>query len=264
MPSRLWIYSNYNCNLTCSYCLTESSPRSERRQLTEEVMVDLAEQAADLGFTDIGVTGGEPLLLPWLPDTIATMARILPVLLLTNGTLFSGTRIQRAEALADSRIAVQISLDSHLPHRNDEARGPENFRKVVEAVPRLVDMGVRVRIATTTSGPLDDPQLRPLQQMVQSWGVAKEDHLIRPMVRRGRAVDNDLGVEARAQDIPSELTITADGAFWGSFGPTVRSGRLDTDLLLTRTVLPLRVPAAALLRALRGMPDGHDTTLGIR
>ena len=144
------------------------------------------------------------------------------------------------------------------------ARGPDNFAKVVDAVPRLVELGVRVRIATTTAGPLDDPALDPLRQLVASLGVDAEDHLVRPIVRRGRADERDLGVTARAQDIPSELTITADGAFWGSFGPTVRSGRLDTDLLLTRTVLPLSVPANALLAAVRGLQPGADANLGIR
>jgi hypothetical protein len=123
---------------------------------------------------------------------------------------------------------------------------------------------VRVRIATTTAGPLDDPALDPLRVLVAGLGVASEDHLVRPIVRRGRADELEIGVRARAQDIPSELTITADGAFWGSFGPTVRGGRLDTDLLLTRTVLPLSVPAHALLGLLGGMPDGHDANLGIR
>jgi hypothetical protein len=144
------------------------------------------------------------------------------------------------------------------------ARGPDNFAKVVDAVPRLIERGVRVRIATTTAGPLEDPSLDPLRALVAELGVAAEDHLVRPIVRRGRADELAIGVRARAQDIPSELTITADGAFWGSFGPTVRSGRLDTDLLLTRTVLPLSVPANALLSLLGGMPEGHDTNLGIR
>lgn len=26
LPGRVWLYSNYHCNLACSYCLTESSP----------------------------------------------------------------------------------------------------------------------------------------------------------------------------------------------------------------------------------------------
>ena len=79
-------------------------------------------------------------------------------MLLTNGTLFAGDRIERAAVLARPDIAVQISLDSHLPDVNDMARGPDNFAKVVDAVPRLVERGVRVRIATTTAGRLDDPR----------------------------------------------------------------------------------------------------------
>jgi MoaA/NifB/PqqE/SkfB family radical SAM enzyme len=264
LPGRIWLYTNYHCNLACSYCLTESSPRSERRQLEPTTMLAVAEQARALGFTGLGVTGGEPFLLPWLPETVVAMAEHLPVVVLTNATLFAGERIERAALLARPGVAVQISLDSHLPDVNDMARGPDNFAKVVDAVPRLIERGVRVRIATTTAGPLDDPSLDPLRALVAELGVAAEDHLVRPIVRRGRADELAIGVRARAQDIPSELTITADGAFWGSFGPTVRSGRLDTDLLLTRTVLPLSVPANALLSLLGGMPEGHDANLGIR
>ncbi len=264
LPGRVWLYTNYHCNLACSYCLTESSPSSVRRQLEPATMLAVAEQARALGFTGLGVTGGEPFLLPWLPETVVAMAEHLPVVVLTNATLFSGERIERASVLAHPGISVQISLDSHLADVNDMARGPDNFSKVVDAVPRLVERGVRVRIATTTAGPLDDPSLDPLRRLVAGFGVAPEDHLVRPIVRRGRADELAIGVRARAQDIPSELTVTADGAFWGSFGPTVRSGRLDTDLLLTRTVLPLSVPANVLLGLLGGMPDGHDANLGIR
>jgi hypothetical protein len=60
-------------------------------------------------------------------------------------------------------------------------------------------------------------------------------------------VERGLGVEAGPADLPAELTISADGAFWSPFGPTVHGGRLDTDLLLTRVTRPLTRPAAALL-----------------
>ena len=264
LPGRVWLYSNYHCNLACSYCLTESSPRSERRELTAEQMIAVAEQSKELGFTALGITGGEPFLLPWLPDAVLEMVKSLPLVLLNNGTLFVGDRLERAAKLAHPDIALQISLDSHLSDINDMARGPENFAKVVASVPRLIERGVRVRIATTTGGPLDSAHLDPLKALVASWGVRAEDHLVRPIVRRGRADELGLGVHAIARDIPSELCITADGAFWGSFGPTVSNGRLDTDLLLTRTILPLSVPANALLAAVSGMPEGADAALGIR
>ncbi|MEO8363664.1 MAG: radical SAM protein, partial [Ilumatobacteraceae bacterium] len=204
LPFRVWLYSNYHCNLACSYCLTESSPRSKRRELTSEQMIAVAEQARELGFTALGITGGEPFLLPWLPDTVLQMVRHLPVLVLTNGTLFVGERIERAFRLAHPDVALQISLDSHLPEINDMARGPENFAKVVEAVPRLVAAGVKVRIATTTAGNLDNPTLDPLKRLVAKLGVPTEEHIIRPIVRRGRADEFDLGVRAQARDIPSE------------------------------------------------------------
>jgi hypothetical protein len=31
LPGRVWLYSNYHCNLVCTYCLTDSSPKSPRR-----------------------------------------------------------------------------------------------------------------------------------------------------------------------------------------------------------------------------------------
>ena len=264
LPGRVWLYSNYNCNLACSYCLTESSPHSERRMLTPELMRTVATEAAALGFSDLGVTGGEPFLLPWLTETVAEMSRSLPVVVNTNGTLFGGERLDRVAVLAESEVALQISLDSHLPEVNDAARGEDNFRKVIEAVPRLVECGVEVRIATTTSGPLDDVALDPLRELVASLGVAAEHHVVRPIVRRGRADDLGIGLQAGARDIPSELTITADGAFWGSFAPTVQNDVLDIDMLLTRTVLPLSIPAGVLLDLLRADPSGPGSSLGIR
>jgi len=264
MPGRVWLYSNYHCNLACGYCLTESSPHSPRRLLTADLMASVARDAQALGFTDLGVTGGEPFLLPWLTDTVLEMADFLPVVVNTNGTLFGGDRLGRVARLGGARVALQISLDSHLADVNDEARGPDNFAKVVDAVPRLLGEGIEVRIATTTAGPLDDPSLEPLRALVASLGVTAEHHVIRPIVRRGRADELGIGLLAAARDIPSELTITADGAFWGSFAPTVVNDVLDIDLLVSRTVLPLEIPALALLGLLRDQPAGGDSPLGIR
>ena len=73
-----------------------------------------------------------------------------------------------------------------------------------------------------------------------------------------------MGVVARYLDLPPELTVTADGAFWSPFAPTVTRGVLDTDLLLTRTVRPLQRPVDAMLTVLGARPAGADSTLNIR
>ncbi len=263
LPGRVWLYSNYHCNLTCTYCLTESAPGVRRRELGPERMVTLAQEAKELGFTGLGVTGGEPFLLPELPDVLAELAELLPVVVLSNATLFTPARLARLDQLAGSPVHIQISLDRPDPVDNDEMRGPGNFSKVVASIPRLIELGIGVRVATTVEE-IDDDELGRLCELHRQLGVPDEDHIVRPVVRRGRAVDFDMGVEARQPDLPAELTITADGAFWSPFGPTVHSGQLDTDLLITRTTSPLRTPADALLRLVNGRPPGDDARLNIR
>jgi len=263
LPGRVWLYANYHCNLACVYCLTESFPKATRRELGPQRMLAVAAEAKALGFTALGVTGGEPFLLPYLPELLVELAAILPLVCLSNGTMFTRDRLQRLRPLADLPAAIQVSLDRPEPDANDAMRGPENFRKVIDAIPRLVQRGMRVRVATTVAW-IDDQERERLCRLHRRLGVPDADHVIRPIVRRGRAVDHDLGVDARPTDLPAELTITTDGAFWSPFGPTVHGGQLDTDLLITRTTTPLRVPAAALLRLVQASPPGDDTQLNIR
>lgn len=260
---RVWFYANYHCNLACSYCLTESSPSAPRRILDHSLMIDLAHQAAELGFREIGVTGGEPFLDPGLPSTLATISEVLPVVALTNGTLFQGDRLDRLAPMVGRDIDLQISLDSADPDVNDEARGPDNFRKVVDAVPRLIEAGHQVRIASTGQHP-DPVEQERLCALHRSLGVDDDHHVVRPIVNRGRGLSISGAVPAGPTELFPELTITHDGAFWSPFAPTVVGDRVDTDLLVSRTVDPLRVPAERLVTLATGVNAGADVALNIR
>lgn len=262
---RLWFYANYHCNLECTYCLTESGPKVRRRMIEPAVMLDIARQARDLGFTDLGVTGGEPFMLSSMPDTIEALSEILPVVVLSNATLFTGSRLERVKGFAGRPIHVQVSLDAPEAEANDTKRGADNWSTVTEAVPALVERGVRVRIATTAEeGTLSVDDHERLCALHRSWGVPDEDHVVRPIVARGRALLGGIGVHATMGNLPSELCLTADGAYWSAFGPTIVQGRVATDLLITRTINPLSVPANAIVRLAGGRPAGTDTTLNIR
>jgi len=266
LGERVWLYSNYHCNLACAYCLTDSAPSSPRRSLSSAAMVRVATQAAELGFGALGVTGGEPFLRPDLPETLVSMAEVLPTVVLSNATLFGGARLERLRPLVGADVAVQVSLDWADAAANDELRAPDNHARVVEAIPRLVEMGIRVRVGTTLDPAVEvseDDKAR-LCALHRALGVSDDDHVVRPVVRRGRAAANDLGVRASVADLPPELTVTADGAFWSPFGPTVVDARLDTDLLVTRTTDPLSIPAAAMSRLADASPPGDDARLGIR
>jgi MoaA/NifB/PqqE/SkfB family radical SAM enzyme len=212
LGNRLWLYSNYHCNLVCTYCLTESGPKVQRRELGPATMLDLAHEAKEVGFTGIGITGGEPFLVPDMPELLAELATVLPVLVLTNGTLFQRTLLERMEVLREADVTLQISLDHAEPEANDVMRGPDNFRKVVEAVPALLERGISVRIATTLEEE-DADDLARLCELHRGLGVSDDDHVMRPIIKRGRAETGDMGVVARYLDLEPELTVTADGAF---------------------------------------------------
>jgi len=260
---RLWFYSNYHCNLACVYCLTESSPAARRRLFDRGSMLRLAEQALAKGFTSFGVTGGEPFLRPDIVDVLLDLAALRPVLVLSNATVFRGRVLDEMKRLVGRPVTIQMSLDGATPDHNDEMRGPENFARVIEAIPHLVEMGIPVRIATT--GEERDPaDAAALCALHRSFGISDEHHILRPIVNRGRAATNGLGVFATAADLPPELTLTVDGAFWSPFGPTVQNGRLDLDLLLTRTTNPLDVPLDAMLRVAGCRPSGSESRLTIR
>ena len=260
---RLWFYTNYHCNLTCRYCLTGSSPKARRRVLEPHRILALADEAVGIGFRCFGISGGEPFLNPWMSGLALELARRAPLVLLTNGTLFGPRTLREVEPLADADVELQISLDSADAIANDEMRGPENFEKVVEAIPRLVERGITVRVATTIDQ--DAPHdMERLCRLHRSLGVDDDHHIVRPIVRRGRAVENGWGIQAGLPELFPELTVTADGAFWSPFGATARGASLDTELLLTRQIEPLARPLDALLSQVRGLPPGTDANLGIR
>ncbi|MBA3434657.1 MAG: radical SAM protein [Actinobacteria bacterium] len=255
---RLWLYATYHCNLACIYCLTESHPGiANRRALPRERLVSLAAEARELGFGSLGVTGGETFMLPDMAETLTELGSILPTVALTNATLFTDRLLARLEALAGLDVALQVSLDSPDPMRNDTLRGPENFAKVAEAIPALVERGIKVRIATTVDDQ-DEDELQRLCELHRSWGISDDDHIVRGIVRRGRAALEGMGVVPGPTDILPELTITADGAFLHPFAPTVRNGVTDVDLLVSRQVAPLAVAVRRFLGIVADQPVGTD------
>ncbi len=261
---RLWLYATYHCNLACTYCLTESSPRIlDRRTLTAETMVRAVREARELGFASVGVTGGEVFMLPDFADTLRRIAELLPVVALTNGTLFTEHRLRELDPLAGLDVALQVSLDSADAGQNDGLRGRGNFASVLETIPRVLERNLRVRIATTVENQSPE-ELAALCELHRSLGVPDSDHIVRPVVRRGRAKVEGLGVELGPHDVLPELTLTADGAFMHPFAPTVRHGETDLDLLVSRRVLPLETPLRCFLALVGDQPAGADVVRSLR
>ena len=235
--SRLWLYTNFDCNLRCDYCCVRSSPTAPRRELGLGRVQRIAREAAELGVKEIFVTGGEPFLLEDIGQILIACAGAAPTTVLTNGMLFTGRRTEALNELPRARIALQISLDSATPDRHDFHRGPGTWERTREGIQRARELGFRVRLAATVS---NDDEAEEFRQFLDEEKIAEEDRVIRRIALRGVASE---GVAVARTDLIPEVTITAAGVYWHPVGAE------DNDLLVRREIFPLSESFAAVHRA---------------
>jgi pyruvate-formate lyase-activating enzyme/TusA-related sulfurtransferase len=237
LGSRLWLYTNFDCNLRCDYCCVRSSPAAPRRELGLGRVQRIAREAAELGVKEIFVTGGEPFLLEDIGEILVSCAAAAPTTVLTNGMLFTGRRAESLRALPRDRIVLQISLDSATPDRHDLHRGPGTWARTREGIQRARAEGFRVRLAATVS---TDAEAEEFRQFLDEEKIAEEDRVVRRIALRGAAGE---GVAVTRTDLVPEVTITAEGVYWHPVGAE------DDDLLVTRDIFPLSESFAAVRRA---------------
>jgi TusA-related sulfurtransferase len=235
--SRLWLYTNFDCNLSCEYCCVRSSPKAPRRPLGIDRVQRIAIEAMELGVSEIFVTGGEPFLLPDIGEIIFACAAAAPTTVLTNGMLFAGSRLATLRSLPRERITLQISLDSPTPERHDRQRGKGAWARAWHGIQRAQAEGFRVRLAATVS---TDAEAGEFRSFLDTHHVHEADRVIRRIALRGSATQ---GLALARADLIPEVTITAEGVFWHPVGAE------DDDFLVSREIFPLAESFAAVRRA---------------
>ncbi|WP_229662276.1 Rv1681 family radical SAM protein [Agromyces bauzanensis] len=217
--TRLWMYTNFDCNLRCDYCCVSSSPQTDRRALGVDRVARLADEAADAGVQELILTGGEPFLLPDIDEVVASCTTRLPTTLLTNGMLFRGGRLERLRRMDRDRLTLQISLDSATPELHDAHRGPRAWERAVGGIRLALDEGFDVKVAATL--PADQAhEVAPFTQFLGGLGIRPENRVIRAIAHEGAA---DSGVELTVDSLIPEVTVTAEGVWWHPVAATDES-----------------------------------------
>ena len=227
LGERLWIYTNFDCNLSCDYCCVRSSPLTPRRALGIEEITRLISEAVELGFKRVFMTGGEPFILPDIAQIINASSRSLPTTVLTNGMLFTGSRLKALEGLSRDGVTLQISLDSPTPEVHDLHRGPGSWAKALAGITRARELGFRVRVAATA---LTQQQLSVMDEFLESQQIPPQDRVLRLVALRGNA---KTGLALARPELVPELTVTSQGVYWHPVGAT------DDDFLISRQLSPL-------------------------
>ncbi len=228
--TRLWIYTNFDCNLACDYCCVRSSPQAPRRALGADRVTRLATEAADAGVGELILTGGEPFLLNDLDHLVAACTAALPTTLLTNAMLLRGRRLEMLRTMDRERLVLQVSLDSPTPELHDRHRGARSWERAVAGIRTAQAEGFRVRVAATLE-PERFAELEPFRAYLDTLHIARDDQVIRALAHRGVA---ETGLELTVESLIPEVTVTADGIYWHPVSAD------HDDQLVTRELFPLR------------------------
>ena len=206
---RLWVYTNFDCNLACGYCCAESSPRASRRRFPLELARTVFSEFAAMGGREVLFTGGEPFLHPDLAGLVDA-AREFDRTILTNATVMErGPRLEMLTSL-DRNVVLQVSLDSATPTLHDHQRGAGTWSRAIDGISLARGLGFRVRVAATLYDE-DAEGVAALHERLDAEGIAPEDRLIRPVAQEGFA---DTGIHVSLDALEPEPTLTVDGAWW--------------------------------------------------
>lgn len=232
-PPRLWVYTNFHCNLSCWYCSVASSPGARRRSLGRERFCALVDEAVAEGFSEIYVTGGEPFLEPDIVEMLDYASDRLPTVVLTNATLYRARRLEKLRRLAGKPgLVLQTSIDGARAATHDANRGEGSWDKAMGGIAVATELGLAVRVGMTETERNRD-EVAELRSLLQEVGVTGSDFAVRPLVRRGLS---DAGLYVDESNTVPELTVTADGIHWHPAGADVDT---SPDMCLARGPVPL-------------------------
>jgi uncharacterized Fe-S cluster-containing radical SAM superfamily protein len=150
----LWVNTGTLCNITCSNCYIESSPRNdslvyitaaELRPFLEEIARDA------LPVEEIGFTGGEPFLNRDLPAMLEdVLARGYRALVLTNAMRPMRNHAAALRSLRDrygEALTLRVSLDHYGAVLHDLERQEGSFAIALDGVKWLAQEGFCIHVA---------------------------------------------------------------------------------------------------------------------
>ncbi|MDT3400086.1 radical SAM protein [Streptomyces sp. B1866] len=143
----VWEVTNY-CNLSCTHCLSDSSPQIPRTDdLSTSRFLDTVQEMTSSGVTEFYLTGGEPFARRDLVDIISAIdQKVAEVYVNTNGYFITQ---EIADALSGTALRrITVSVDGHNRETQKLVRlKPTSFDRAITSVKRLLISGVPVRVS---------------------------------------------------------------------------------------------------------------------
>ncbi len=147
------------CNSACTHCFARAG-RGRLVHMEAETALALLKEGYDLGYRNLHLTGGEPLLWPHFFELIekALNTGYEKVFFNTNGTLLDAETARRLAACGDNNNeALSLSVSLQGPRQLHEGvRGEGSFDKALAGLEAALEAGLPVSVFTTAGQSLLD------------------------------------------------------------------------------------------------------------
>lgn len=157
------------CNLRCRYCMPEGIEWLPMEEiLTLEEIVEICQQASQVGIRKIKITGGEPLVRKGCVELIG-MLKAIPgieqVTLTTNGVLLA----QYAEELYEKGLdAVNVSLDTLDAAKYKEITGFDVLKDVLHGISEIEKYPIPLKINTVLQNGKNEDDWQELVELARN------------------------------------------------------------------------------------------------
>ncbi|HWQ67592.1 MAG TPA: radical SAM protein [Methanospirillum sp.] len=148
VPPVMIVSITSRCTLACAGCYMHGRGEIPGAEMTQETLVSITDQAAELGVSIIVVAGGEPLIRQ---EEIVRMAKIHPTILFpvfSNGLLIDE---KMADTIAGSRNIVPVLSFEGFREETDLRRGRGVYDSLLSACARLRKRNVFFGCSITTT-----------------------------------------------------------------------------------------------------------------
>ncbi|KAK3241229.1 GTP 3',8-cyclase, mitochondrial [Cymbomonas tetramitiformis] len=158
------------CNLRCTYCMPPEGIdlQPEEKLLTTDEIVRLAGLFVEAGVTKIRLTGGEPTVRRDFQEVVGRVGG-LPGLeqlaLTTNGIILD----RHLPSLASAGLAaVNISLDTLLPHRFELLTRRKGLHRVLHSIDAALEAGIpTVKVNCVVTRGVNEDELLDFVEMTR-------------------------------------------------------------------------------------------------
>jgi MoaA/NifB/PqqE/SkfB family radical SAM enzyme len=219
----LQVHPTRRCNLACAHCYTESGPHVTEA-LPVHLLASAVADAAQLGYGQLAVSGGEPLLYRDLPALLAAAKAMGMITTVTSNAMLATPK--RLDDLVPVLDGMAVSIDGR-PEEHDRIRGQAGaFDKAVANLAHLRERGLPFAFIFTLTQHNADSLAFVLQLARDTGARAVQVH---PLTADGRAARTLSGA------IPDPLELLA-GLMAAEFMGAEMSVPVQVDVLLREQI----------------------------